>query len=236
VQEGSHPTFHAPGRGEIEPGASQSTWVLMHQGKTFQDSQKFSGALPAAPSPALEWLWQDLRDVRRPHILDCGPVYQATLDVLLKRGAKLYFTDLVGLARQSEAKFIRRLGKKAVFLVDEFLENLPPIPPEALCVVACWHLLDLLPRDVLPGFVERVWSYLRPGGILFCLLREPYLANGADMRWWFDSLTVLGSNVGSKAPFPHPALTNREVERLVPGGNVKTFLTRSARREILAIK
>jgi hypothetical protein len=47
---------------------------------------------------------------------------------------------------------------------------------------------------------------------------------------------VLGSDVESDTPFPHPALTNREVERLVPGGNVKTFLTRSARREILAIK
>ena len=47
---------------------------------------------------------------------------------------------------------------------------------------------------------------------------------------------VLGSDVESKALFPHPALTNREIERLVPSGNVKTFLTRFARREILAIK
>jgi hypothetical protein len=181
-------------------------------------------------------LWQNLHDVRHPHIFDCGPAYQATLDVLLKRGAKLYVADLVSLARQPEAKFIRRLGKRAVFLTDKFLENLPPIPPEALSLIACWHLFDLLPRDALPGFVARMWSFLRPGGVLFCLLREPYLANGADTRWWFDSLMVLRSGIEGKAPFPHPALTNREVERLVPSGNVKTFLTRSARREILAIK
>ena len=208
----------------------------MLQTRTHQDSQKSSAAHPATPSRALEWLWQNLRDVRRPYILDCGPVYQATLDVLLKRGAKLYFTDLVTLARQSDSKFIRRRGKGTVFLIDQFLENLPPIPPDALCAIACWHLLDLLPRDALPGLVAKLWSYIRPGGVLFCLLREPYLANGAETRWWFDSLMVLGSDVESKAPFPHPALTNREVERLVPGGNVKTFLTRSARREVLAIK
>jgi hypothetical protein len=208
----------------------------MHQTKTQQGSQKFPATPPAAPSPALEWLWQDLRDVQRPHILDCGPVYQATLDVLLKRGAKLYFAELVGLARQPESQFFRRLGKTTVFLIDEFLENLPPIPPEALSVVACWHLLDLLPREALPGLVAKLWSCMRPGGVLFCLLREPYLATGADTRWWFDSLTILGSDVESKAPFPHPALSNREVERLVPSGNVKTFLTRSARREVLAIK
>ena len=208
----------------------------MLQTRTSQDSQRSSAAHPATPSRALEWLWQNLRDVPRPHILDCGPVYQATLDVLLKRGAKLYFTDLVTLARQSDSKFTRQLGKRTVFLIDEFLGNLPPIPPNSLSAIACWHLLDLLPRDALPGFVAKLWSYIRPGGVLFCLLREPYLATGAGTRWWFDSLMVLGSDVESDIPFPHPALTNREVERLVPGGNVKTFLTRSARREILAIK
>jgi len=208
----------------------------MFRTKTFQDSQDSSAAPPAAPSRALEWLWQNFRDVKHPRILDCGPAYQATLNVLLKRGAKVYIADLVTLDRQPDSKFISRRDKRTVFLIDEFLENLPPIPPDTLSVIACWHLLDLLPRDALSGLVTKLWSYIRPGGVLFCLLREPYLANGADTRWWFDSLMVLGSDVESKAPFPHPALTNREVERLVPGGNVKTFLTRSARREILAIK
>jgi len=208
----------------------------MFQTKTSHDSQKSSAVPAKAPSRALEWLWQYLHDERRPRILDCGPVYQTTLDVLLKRGAKLYSADLITLARQSESKFIGHRDKRPVFLIDEFLENLPPISPDALCAIACWHLLDLLPREALPGLVAKLWSYIRPGGVLFCLLREPYLANGAETRWWFDSLMVLGSDVESKAPFPHPALTNREIERLVPGGNVKTFLTRSARREILAIK
>jgi hypothetical protein len=84
--------------------------------------------------------------------------------------------------------------------------------------------------------VAKLWSYLRPGGVLFCLLREPYLAKGAQSRWWFDSLKVLGAGIEMEAAFPHPALSNREIERLLPGGNVKTFLTRFARREILAIK
>jgi len=208
----------------------------MVQTKTYQASQRFSAAPPAPPSPALEWLWQSLSDVRHPSILDCGPVYQATLDVLLKRGAKIYCTDLIGLAQKTEAEFIRRQGTRTTFLINKFLENLPVIPPDDLSAIACWHLLDLLPRDVLPDLVAKLWSYIRPGGVLFCLLREPYLGRGAGTRWWFDSLVVLGSDVEDKTPFPHPALSNREVERLVPGGDVKTFLTRSSRREILAIK
>ena len=204
--------------------------------KPLQASPKPSAVPSPAPSRALDWLWQNLRDVEHPHILDCGPVYQTTLDVLLKRGAKVYIADMVALARQFDSIFITRHDKTTVLMTDAFLENLPPIPPSSLSAIACWHLLDLLPRDALPSLITRLWSCIRPGGVLFCLLREPYLANGADGRCWLDSLLVLGSDGENKAPFPHPALTNREIERLVPGGNVKTFLTRSARREILAIK
>jgi len=208
----------------------------MFRAKTLHLSKGSPATSQAAPSRALEWLWQNLRDVKRPHILDCGPAYQATLDVLLKRGAKIYISDLVTLARQSDSKFVRRLGKTTVFLIDEFLDNLPPIPPDSLSVIACWHLLDLLPREALPSLVTKLWSYIRPGGVLFCLLREPALANGAGTRWWFESLVALGSDVESGLPFLYPAITNREIERLVPNSNVKTFLTRSSRREILAIK
>ena len=208
----------------------------MFRRKTFQGSQDSSATPPAAPSRALEWLWQNFRDVKHPHILDCGGAHQATLDALLNRGSKLYITDLVTLAREFDPKFIRRLGKRTVFLIDDFLENLPPIPPDSLSAIACWHLLDLLPREALPDLVVKLWSYLRTGGVLFCLLREPCQANGAGTRWWLESLLALRSDVESKHPFPYPALTNREIERLVPSGNVKTFLTRLARREILAIK
>jgi hypothetical protein len=72
--------------------------------------------------------------------------------------------------------------------------------------------------------------------MLFCLLREPYLPAGAETAWSFESLTALNSGPEGRQPFPCPALTNREVERLLPGGNVKTFLTRGARREVLGIK
>jgi hypothetical protein len=203
---------------------------------TFFDSQGSRKTTPAAPSRALEWLWQNLRDVKRPHVLDCGPASPTTIDVLLKRGSKLYVSDLIALARESDPKYIRRLGKTTTFLIDAFLDNIPSIPPDSLSVIACWQLLDLLPREAIPGLLTRFWSYLRTGGVLFCLLREPSLPNGAGTRWWLDSLMTLRSDTESKLPFLYPVLTNREIEHLVPGGNVKTFLTRSARREIVAIK
>lgn len=195
-----------------------------------------SGAASPPPSPALEWLWHHFEDVRHPHIFDCGPPCQSTLDVLLARGAKLYVADLISPLQRGGEDYWDRSGKEPVFRLDEFLAQLPKIPSASVSVIFCWHLLDLLPRGSVQALVEHLCSCLQPGGALFCLLREPYLVEGARTMWWLESLTVLGAGDQASEPFPYPALTNREMERLVPGGAVKTFLTRTGRREVLAIK
>jgi len=208
----------------------------MSRTKSQENLTRVNPSAPATASRALEWLWQHLRDVRNPWILDCGPAFQSSLDVLLRRGVKVYVADLLTPVQRDESAFWSRAGKKPIFLLQDFLAQLPAIPSESLSAVFCWHLLDLLPRDVLHSLVGRLCSFLRPGGILFCHLREPYLAAGAESYWWFENLTVLGSKVDSKKLFRYPTVTNREMERLVPSGNVKTFLTRSGRREALGIK
>jgi len=88
----------------------------------------------------------------------------------------------------------------------------------------------------LPELMSRWLAGLEPGGVLFCLLREPYLLAGAEMMWWLGSLNVLASDREGRKAFPYPALSNREMERLAPQASVKTFLTRSGRREVLVIK
>ncbi len=193
-------------------------------------------AAPPGASRALEWMWAHLRDERHPGVFDCGPVSQATLDVLRRRGAKLYVTDLVTPARSGAPEFWDRSRKQPVFRVDEFLAQLPSIAPESLTAVLGWHLLDFLPREALPAVVERLCSCLRPGGALFCLMREPLLSAGAETAWWLEQLLVLGSSREGREPFPYPSVTNREVERLAPACVVKTFLTRSGRREVLVLK
>jgi len=201
-----------------------------------QEAMGRPGAASSAASRGLQWLWQHLSTHRHPHFFEGGPIFQSTLDVLLLRGAKLYLADLVTPAQQSNSPFWSRKGKTPVFLVDDFLAQIPPIPPESLSAICCWGLLDLLPREALPPLVERFYSYLQPGGVMFSILREPHIATGVETRWWFESLTVLGSSDKTQIPFSYAALTNREMEKLFPGGNIKTFLTRSGRREVLGVK
>ena len=190
----------------------------------------------AGVSPALEWLWQHLRDVRQPHILDCGPVSQATVDVLLRRGAKLYVADLVSPAQRGEVAYWDRSGRSALFRLEAFLAQVPNIPFGSLSAVFGWHLLDLLPRESHPALINRLCSYLQPSGVLFCLLREPYLPKGYEAAWRLESLTRLAPDRGGSKPFPYPAVSLREIERLLPCGGLKTFLARSGHREVLAIK
>lgn len=203
-----------------------------------RDSAKTTRAGSAAGnvSRALEWLWKLLHDNRHPQVLDCGPVHQATVDVLLRRGAKIHLADLITPALTNDPTLWDCSGKVRRFRTNEFLVQLPALTPGSLSVVLAWHLLDLLPRDPLPELIHHFQSYLQPGGMMFCLLREPYLPAGADMMWWLDSLTTLATEREGQRAFPYPALTNREMERLASSGSVKTFLTRTGRREVLVMK
>jgi hypothetical protein len=202
-------------------------------------NQEAMNRTPAASpgiSRGLQWLWQHLSHLRHPHCFECGPIHQSTLDVLLLRGAKLYISDLITPIQKNPEAFWSLQGKTRVFRIDDLMAQIPPIPPESLSAICCWGLLDLLPREVLPPLVERFHSYLQPGGVLFSILREPQITTGAETRWWFESLTVLGSSDRTQKAFAYPAVTNREMENLFPGGNVKTFLMRSGRREVLGVR
>jgi hypothetical protein len=187
-------------------------------------------------SHALEWLWRDLADVSHPRVLDCGPVSPITVDVLLRRRAKVHVGDLITPLLREEARFWERQGKTSVFRSQELLDQFPSISPQSVSAILGWHVLDLLPREAHQSLLDRWLSYLHPGGLLFFLLREPRLEKGSEITWWLEDLKVLGSDPAGRGAFSHPPLTNREVERLAPSGSVKIFLTRSGWREVLASK
>lgn len=187
-------------------------------------------------SQALEWLWSGLTDVPLPGLLDCGPISQTTLDVLIRRQAKIHVADLITPLLDDEARFWEIQGKVRLFRSQELLDQFPAIPADSLSAIFGWHLLDLIPSPAHAALLDRWLSYLHPGGMLFFLLREPRLSQGSDRAWWLEDLKTLGTGAEGRRPFAFPAVTNREVERLVPAGSVKTFLTRSGWREVLVNK
>jgi hypothetical protein len=191
---------------------------------------------PAVSSQALKWIWNYLQDVENPHVLDCGAVSSATVGILIKRHAKVYVADLIAPLQRGDVAFWRQDGKQTLFCPSELLKQVPAIPLGSLRLICCWHLLDLVPRDHVPELVRFFLSLLGPGGIFFCFLRELNLTQGKDGRWWLETLTTLGEEGEGAGTFPYPPLSNREIERLTTGNGLKTFLTRSHRREVVVLK
>lgn len=187
-------------------------------------------------SQAFEWIWQYLQDVEKPHVLDCGAVSSAAVRAFVERGAKVYVADLLAPLQRSDAAFWRLDEKERTFCLDTLLVLLPRIPAASLQLICCWHLLDLIPGDQLPRLLTTLLGYLEKGGILHCFLREQNLKTGKDGRWWHESLTTLGAEGAEKGAFLYPPVSNREMERLTEGFSVKTFLTRSHRREVVVLK
>lgn len=203
-----------------------------HQEASSHPGKTATGQL----SRGLEWLWQQLRDVRHPQVLDCGRMRSATMQTLLHRGAKIYVADLLSPLRDGAPNLWDRSKKVPAFKLADLLRQVPEIADESLAAVFGWQLFDLVPRDALPELVSRLMSYLQPGGVLFCLLREPSLSQGSTTDWWLETLTSLGRGSEGNGAFPYPPITNRQMELLVPASSVKTFLTRAGIREILVLK
>lgn len=195
-----------------------------------------SGQTSAIRSQALEWIWNYFQDVADPQVLDCGTVSSATVNILIKRHAKVYVADLIAPLQRDDPAFWRQEGKQMLFRLDELIKQLSRVPPGSLSLICCWHLLDLVPRDHVPELVQHFLSLLGPGGIFFCFLREPNLALGKDGRWWLETLTTLGADGEASGAFPYAPLSNREIERITASCSHKTFLTRSHRREVVMLK
>lgn len=207
--------------------------MLVRPGRSDSRAEPQSATLP---SFGLRWLWQYLEDVPRPQALECGPLHSATVRVLLTRCGKLYRCDLISPLGPKEPSLWDRSAKTPVFRTEVLLTGLPEVPPASLSVIFCWQLFDLVPHDAIAEVALRFHRLLAPGGVLFCMLREPRLEKGADPDWQLEGLTDLVRVREGSKPFAYPALSNRELDHLIPTGSVKTFLTRSGWREVLAVK
>jgi len=158
------------------------------------------------------------------------------IDLLLRRNVKLYLGDAISPLLNDNARFWDQKGQTPVFKLGDFMAEFPPVPLGTLTAAFCWHLFDLLPVGLVPDVVERLMSLISPGGVLFFMLREPSLQTGADAQWGIEGLKVIVSTRVSDRPYPNPVVTSREIEKAVPPGSLKVYLTRSGRREIIARK
>jgi hypothetical protein len=210
---------------------------------TSADNQRASKGLK-------EFLWH-LSDVERGHMLDLGPISQATVDFFTARKFKLYSNDLLrewGRFLAAE-KRDRRLAAAAAgaaggtapkedaeadpaVLAQRFIATRFDYPRETFHGVLAWDLLDYFVPELAAPFVARLHEIVRPGGAVLAVLhsRAPETLHRYRVR---DAETLEFVPAQEQVKFVR-VLPNREVLNLFSQfRSSKTFVGRDQIREAM---
>lgn len=188
-------------------------------------------------------------------VLDIGYTSASNIRYLTERGHKVYSEDLLEAATDPELGTTDEQGNPSLDGKRFLTENLA-YPNAQFDVVLCWNLADYLDESLVKPVVGRLWSMLKPGGILLaffhtreagpdapCYRYHMVNADTLEMQAVEPRRHVRKGPTGAK----HTAVgsgfrlqrvfNNRHVETLFRDfSSIKFFLTRDNIREVLVVR
>lgn len=190
-----------------------------------------------------DFLWL-LSDVERGHLLDLGPVSQSTVSFFTGKGFKVYSEDVLRSWKShlnAEEERLRRApaGTAAALdpasLAQAFLDANLSYPEENFHAVLAWDAFDYLEGELLPRVVSRLYSMLRPGGVLLAVFHSRMPEQ--FLRYRVVDGQTLDLTPAAAPLVPQRALQNRELLNLFSAfRSSKTFVGRDQLREGLFTK
>jgi len=230
--------------------------------KLFRGSSTGQGPTPAQRtqrltrrSSGLAQLAKTLAAEESLCVLDLGFTSPANIRYLTERGHKIYSEDL--LAASTDPSLLTR-DEQGTALLDskKFLTDNLVYSAAQFDVVLCWNLADYLDENLVKPVVGRLWSLLKPGGVLLAFFhtREAgpdapcyrYHIVGADT---LEMQHLEARREMRKGPsgVMHTAITggfrlqrvfnNRHIENLFRDfASIKFFLARDNVREVLVVR
>jgi hypothetical protein len=190
-----------------------------------------------------DFLWL-LSDVERGNLLDLGPVTQATVSFFTEKGFKVYAEDVLRswkahLSEEEERMRRASAGTEAAMdpasQAQAFLDANLSYAEETFHAILAWDVFDYFESELLPRVASRLYSLLRPGGVLLAVFHS-------KMPEQFHRYRVVDAQalelVPTLAPVPpRRALQNRELLNLFSAfRSSKTFVGRDQLREGLFTK
>ena len=188
-------------------------------------------------------------------VLDLGSTSAANIRYLTERGHKLYSEDLL-VASTDPALAIKDDAGNPLLDSKRFLTDNLAYGPGQFDVVLCWNLADYLDESLVKPVVGRLWSLLKPGGMLLAFFHTHEAGPDAPCYRYHivggDSLemqhvdprremrkgptgvahTAIGTGVRLQRVF-----NNRHIENLFRDfSSIKFFLARDHIREVLVIR
>lgn len=232
--------------------------------KLFRDSSsgpdKGSSRAPSAPKPSrrssgLGELTRHWSTQENLCVLDLGATSPANIRYFTERSHKIYSEDL--LTASTDASLITKDEQGHVVLNSrQFLEDNLVYPAAQFDVVLCWNLPDYLDESLVKPVVGRLWSVLKPGGMLLAFFHTRdagpdapcyrYHIMGPDV---LDMQPIVPQREVRRGPTGavHRAIgagfrlqrvfNNRHIENLFRDfASIKFFLSRDNIREVLVVR
>lgn len=188
-------------------------------------------------------------------VLDLGYTSAANIRYLTGRGHKIYSEDLLQVS--TDPALITKDEKGNLALDSkQFLADNMVYPAATFDIVLCWNLADYLDESLVKPVVGRLWSVLKPGGMLLAFFHTHEAGPDAPCYRYH----IVGSDTlemqhieprrevrKGPAGVAHTAVTarfrlqrvfnNRHIENLFRDfASIKFFLARDNIREVLVVR
>jgi SAM-dependent methyltransferase len=186
-------------------------------------------------------------------ILDIGYTSAANIRYLTERGHKVYSEDLLEASTDPALAMSDEHGKPILdskrFLTDNLVFSAAQFD-----VVLCWNLADYLDESLVKPVVGRLWTTLKPGGMLLAFFHTQeagpdapcyryHMVNGDTLEMQHiesrhEHRKGGRGHVAAKAGFRlQRVFNNRHIENLFRDfTSIKFFLTRDNVREVLVVR
>ncbi len=181
-------------------------------------------------------------------ILDIGPTSANNIRYFTEKGHKNYSEDLLE-ASIDPALRIQDSEGNTVLDSKKFLEENLVYKNGLFDVVLCWNLPDYMEESLVKPTVDRLWSVMRPGGVLLAFFHTKdagpdskcyrYHVTGSDtLEMQEIRLPAAGRGAGGKQSLRlQRVFNNRHIENLFRDfASIKFFLARDAMREVLVVR
>jgi SAM-dependent methyltransferase len=181
-------------------------------------------------------------------VLDIGATSASNIRFFTERGHRIYSQDLLE-ASTDPALSARDEQGQAVLDSKKFLDENLAYPNAHFDLVFCWNLPDYMDESLVKPVVARLWSVMKPGGLLLAFFHTREA--GPDAAYYryhvtgTDTLEMHALNAkrehGKGNARPHFALqrvfNNRHIENLFRDfASIKFFLSRDNIREVLVVR
>jgi SAM-dependent methyltransferase len=183
-------------------------------------------------------------------VLDLGSTSAANIRYLTGQGHRIYSEDLLEASTDPSLVTRDEQGNPALDSKRFLAENLV-YPAAQFDIVLFWNLADYMDESLVKPVIGRMWSLLKPGGVLLAFFHTREAGPDAPcFRYHITGKDVLdmqhisrhegaypGRSMGPRDFHLQRVFNNRHIENLFRDfGSIKFFLARDNVREVLVVR